>query len=218
MVVNAVFPPRCAGCGRRGVWVCESCDPLLARLAEPLCPRCGVPADMPCRCHELDAGIDRLRSAAWYVGWLRPAIHSFKYEGESARASHLADLLVEPIRAMPAEAVLMPVPLHPTRERARGYNQARLLSEQLGRRTEHTVAHQLVREVATRQQVGLGAAERAANVRNAFNLAAGADCRDRVVVLIDDVCTTGATLGACAACLKAAGAAFVGAATLAREH
>lgn len=218
ILVDAIFPPRCAGCGRRGVWVCETCAPGVSFFGEPLCQRCGAPAPSPCRCGELNVAIDRLRSAAWDEGWLRTAIRQFKYEGEAARADHLAGLIIDGTGAMPAEAALVPVPLHRSRERRRGYNQSALLAERIGRASGRRVDHVLVRAVATRQQVGLGAAERMGNVRNAFALAPGVECRDRRFVLVDDVCTTGATLGTCAELLKSAGATFVGAVTVARER
>jgi ComF family protein len=218
LLVGTLFPPRCAGCGRRGFWVCPDCRSRFPALAAPLCERCGEPSLVDCRCHGLSHAIDRMRSAGWYEGWLRAAIVTFKYEGESARAKHLAELLADPIRSMPSDAVLVPVPLHPRRERSRGYNQALELSNALARIAGLSVQTILVRTQPTRQQVGLSAIDRVSNVRGAFALAAGAARNDERIVLVDDVLTTGATLGACAEVLKSAGAPFVGAVTLARER
>ncbi len=113
---------------------------------------------------------------------------------------------------------LIPVPLHTARERERGYNQARLLAEELGRRIGlPVICHAIYRVRATQPQVHLDAPARRANVAGAF--AAGpASMRGRRPVLVDDVCTTAATLSACAEVLWQAGAAQVFAYTLARAH
>ena len=143
---------------------------------------------------------------------------AFKYEGESARATHLANLIAPNLSAFPSDSLLVPVPLHPTRERRRGYNQATLLARELGKSSGLAVAPALLRAVETRQQVGLSAAERAVNVRGAFTRSIGNDLAGQACILIDDVTTTGATLGACAEVLKGAGAGFVGALTVARDR
>jgi ComF family protein len=165
----------------------------------------------------MTSSIDRARSAGWYEGWMRSAIGDFKYRGESARARHLGELLVSLVDQMPIDACLAPVPLHPKRERQRGYNQSLLLAVVAsdGRRPVRSL---LARTRPTRQQVGLSAYERTGNVRGAFALSADAGVLATPVVLIDDVMTTGSTLGACAEILKAAGAPFVGVVTLARER
>jgi ComF family protein len=218
LAVEIVFPPRCAVCGRRGWWVCDECTPNCAAIVDPTCDRCGIPKDTPCRCSELSPALDRVRSAVWYEQWPRNAIVAFKYEGESARAPHLANLIAPNLTAFPSDSLLVPVPLHPTRERRRGYNQATLLARELSKSSGLAVAPALLRAVETRQQVGLSAAERAVNVRGAFTRSRGNDLAGQACILIDDVTTTGATLGACAEVLKGAGAGFVGALTVARDR
>jgi ComF family protein len=218
-IVETIYPRRCAGCGRRGQWVCDECDPSVRRFSRPWCERCGSPlGHAPCRCRDLFIELDAVRSVAFDEGWLRTAIRSFKYDGESARDAHLGELLVPLIADLPTFDALVPVPLHERRERQRGYNQARLLAEVAARRTSIPVANLLVRVRSTGQQVGLDAAARRANVDGAFAVAGGQILSGRRYVLIDDVLTTGSTLGNCAATLVAAGAAWVGAATLAREQ
>lgn len=116
---------------------------------------------------------------------------------------------------LPADLVI-PVPLHPSRQKARGYNQAGLLAAVLARHAQLPVNERdLVRTRATMPQVGLGAEERKANVRHAFAWN-GNHLEGTRVLLIDDVCTTGATLDACASALRQAGANSVWALTLAR--
>jgi ComF family protein len=151
---------------------------------------------------------------------LRTIIHNFKYENDTPLAKPLAGLLAERLaRQMstgPDEeaAALVPVPLHPTRRRARGYNQAELLARELSRSTGLSIDLSLVRIRETSSQVGLTMREREANVAGAFEWQR--DDAPRTVILVDDVCTTGATLAECAAVLKLKGARSVYAVTAAR--
>ena len=218
-VVDAVYPPRCAAvdCGRRGTWLCPDCDAALRRLAPPWCARCGDPVGPGrCRCADLVPELAAIRSLAPFGGWLRDAIIAFKYQDEWARAAHLGTLLELPLASLGTVDALVPVPLHPARERRRGYNQAALLARQAGHAARVPVLEALVRVRDTPQQVGLEAAARHANVAGAFAMRDGGHVAGLRVVLIDDVLTTGATLGACAETLLAAGAAEVRAVTLAR--
>jgi ComF family protein len=151
---------------------------------------------------------------------MREALHAFKFRGRRALAAPLGDLLAElapPVLPGPAADLLVPVPLHPRRERERGFNQALLLARRLGRVWARQVGGDvLVRSVATRPQTDLSADERRANVRGAFVLRHPEAVAGRHVVLVDDIMTTGATAAECAACLRRAGAASVGVLTVAR--
>lgn len=217
-VVDLVYPARCAGCGHRGDWVCGACQQKTLTIEPPWCQRCGSGSSMPCRCNELSSDLDLVRSVAFYDGWLRSAISSFKYEGERARAEHLGLLAIPLLAEFSPPITLVPVPLHRSRQRRRGYNQAELLAVVIGRAAGFQVDKVVQRAVATRQQVGLSADERATNVKGAFALATGAAIHGRRFVLIDDVMTTGSTLGACAESLKSGGASWVGAVTIARDR
>jgi ComF family protein len=217
-VVETLYPRRCAGCGRRGYWVCGDCDAALPRFASPWCERCGAPrAQLACRCAELPGALTAVRSAALDEGWLRAAVRSFKYGGESARSEHLGTLLPPLLRDLSPFDALVPVPLHRQRERRRGYNQARLLADVAAASLSVPVENLLLRVRPTDQQVGLDAEARRANVRGAFAVRENSTVQGRRFVLIDDVLTTGSTLGNCAETLVAAGASWVGAVTLARE-
>lgn len=217
-LVNAVYPPRCARCGRRGRWVCAHCDGALTRFAPPWCDRCGVPcADGACRCSETTSALTGVRSVAFFDGWLRDAIHAFKYQDEWARSQHLGATLVGVVQSLGGVDALVPVPLHPSRLRRRGYNQSALLAKEVSRSLGLPVLNALTRNGQTRPQVGLGAEARQSNVLDAF-VATGERLDDMRVALIDDVVTTGATLGECARVLSACGPLDVVAATLARER
>jgi ComF family protein len=156
-----------------------------------------------------------------FEGRLRTAIHNLKYEGDTPLAAPLAALvhiaLVRHERWPDWQCdppAFVAVPLHTERQRARGFNQSELIARELSRLTGWKVEGGLVRVRNTRSQVGLHARERAANVHRAF-VWQGLSVPARVL-LIDDVCTTGATLSECATVLAAAGAVEVSAATVAR--
>lgn len=165
----------------------------------------------------LAADLALLRSAGPFDGWLRRAVIAFKYEDETARATPLGDLLRGALEEVDGLDGLVPVPLHARRRRERGYNQAALLCDRVGATIGIPTLDVLARERETRAQVGLGAEARRANVAGAFGMAPGRNVTGLRLALVDDVCTTGSTLAACAAVLVAAGAVEVVAATLARE-
>ncbi len=154
-----------------------------------------------------------------YSGLVRRAILALKYGNRPGLAAPLAAALAEVVERPGGEAGLCAVPMHAEREAARGYNHAALLAAELARCWGLPLlpADALRRLRATPTQVQLDYEGRLANVREAFSAQAGA-VRGQSIVLIDDVCTTGATLNACAEELLSAGAANVSAITLARAQ
>ncbi len=178
--------------------------------------RCGAPASrhpasrlgLCPRCARTPWVLDALVATGRFEPPLRPAVHALKYRGVRALAEPLALRLAAAWqeRGLLAD-LIVPVPLHPSRQAARGYNQAALLANALASRLTPPlpVAEALVvRSRATPPQVALTFRERQANVRGAF--ACRGDTHGRRILLIDDVCTTGATLEACGSALRAAGA------------
>ncbi len=218
---EVVYPRRCAGCGARGSWVCDLCREDLELFGPPWCAGCGIPDRIgACRCKDLPAHVVAARSVGPFANWLRVAIIAFKYDDEADRAGHLAALLAERVENLAPRAVLVPVPLHPKRERQRGYNQAALVADGVAAELGWQRLDPLRRTRATGQQAKLDAATRQTNVAGAFALEPGFDpawLAGKTVVLIDDVLTTGATLGACAGVLAAAGTGRICIATLARD-
>jgi ComF family protein len=221
-LLDLIFPPRCASCDEPGAYLCAACLARIDWISPPLCPHCGepTPAGAPCpRARRHLPLLDGLRSAAWHTGPLRVAVHRYKYRGQRVLAGPLAGILLRAWRREPPPAdLLVPVPLHAQRLRERGFNQSALLA----RHVSHEIgipmdAHALRRVRHTAPQVELSGPERLANVEGAF-VYAGASLSGRAVCLVDDICTTGATLQACASVLREAGARSVWAFTLARPH
>jgi ComF family protein len=163
--------------------------------------------------------IECIRSVAYLEGVLREAVHWFKYRGRTALAMPLGDLMATywMQHPMPAD-IVVPVPLHVTRLRERGYNQAALLACAMARQVGLVINEQaLTRQRATAPQVELSARQRKENVHDAFRCS-GSELIGKQVLLVDDVCTTGATLEACAVALYEGGASGVWALTLARAR
>jgi ComF family protein len=171
------------------------------------------------RCRRYPGAIDAGRSAGEYGGALREIIQAFKYERRRSLSRPLGALLrTAASDLMPGADCVVPVPLHPWRRVSRGFNQANDLAHAL----DIPVVPALGRGRHTASQTGLTAAARRRNLRDAIGLSPllGRRAREqyvtgRIVVVVDDVRTTGATLDACARALKAAGATEVRAATVA---
>lgn len=228
-VLSVVLAPGCAACDQpldqptRGP-VCHACWRSILPLTPPFCDRCGdplptwraisVPLERCPRCRRTSRLVDRARAVGAYEGALRSIVHALKYEGRRSLARPLGALMRRHgLDVLDGAACAIPVPLHASRRRERGFNQAADLARNLG----VPVVAGLRRVRATPTQTGLPAAQRHRNVRGAF-VATSALCAlaDTTVVLVDDVCTTGATLEACARVLKQAGAREVRALTAAR--
>ncbi len=231
-VLSVVLAPSCAACGTllehptRGP-VCGACWQSIRPLTPPLCECCGdplpswrvisVPMAMCPRCRRGRRFVDRARAVGAYDGALRAVVHALKYEGRRSLAKPLANLMRERCAAMLDGAdCLVPVPLHRSRRRARGFNQALDLARHLGA-CGLPVRQALRRARATPTQTGLPAAQRHRNMRHAFASSWRArPIHGAIVVLVDDVSTTGATIEACARVLKELGVREVRAVTAAR--
>jgi len=231
-----LFPAPCTGCGGRlsgapNPWFCAPCWEALPVLADgaAVCARCGEPFAVPdprlakrrCgSCLRAAGHFDLARSLGPYDEPLAEAVRLLKYRHQTGLARALAERAatggMEP--ELMAVDVVVPVPLHPRRLRARGYNQsgwlARHLAPAVGAPLDLTA---LVRAVWTVPQVGLTRPQRAANVKGAFRVTEPGRVAGRAVLLVDDVFTTGATAEACARALKDAGATRVHVWTVARQ-
>ena len=222
MALDLLFPQWCVGCGKEGEFICSSCRRSLPRIIPPLCPMCGRPQTSRILCPGCvgwQTDIDGIRSPFRFETVIRQAIHQLKYRNLRALAQPLARLMRDYLISNPISGeLLVPVPLHPKRLRERGYNQGSLLAHELGKLIGLPVVDNgLIRQRFTSSQARAATvAERKRNVTGAFSCR-DETLRDKQVLLIDDVATSGATLGACAMVLKEAGAASVWGLVLARE-
>lgn len=219
-IIDLVCPRRCAGCNVAGSLWCDRCQAALVYVTPPICARCGKP-DTPtnlCRsCQSSPPAFESVRSLVLFDGPIRNAIHVFKYQRIAALGDTLGDLLAQSwSHTAPPVDMIVPVPLHIQRQRERGYNQSELLARRLQSTADAPLHPNALRRVrVTTSQMTLKAAQRRVNVAGAFE-AEPAQVQQQRVLLIDDVCTTSATLHACAAALKRAGAREVWGFTLAR--
>lgn len=210
-----MLAPACAACDNplerpTDGPVCASCWQSILPLTPPLCDRCGDPlpawrdisvaAARCARCRRGRRIVDRARAIGGYDGALRAVIHALKYDGRRSLARPLGEMMRARGAAMINSAdCAVPIPLHASRLRHRGFNQA----DDLARHVGLPVCRALRRIRATATQTGLPAAQRHRNMRDAFAATrAGRDLIGATIVLIDDVSTTGATLDACARVLK----------------
>jgi ComF family protein len=228
---NLVFPDDCRVCGSplenvSRVPVCPTClaapEPL---AADYYCVCCRTPflnaapldADGRCDlCRRGLRGFDSAYAFGAYEDTLRELIHLFKYGRVRPLAGRLGALIVSAIPRDQAFDLVVPVPLHWRRRLERGFNQSELLADAVAKRYGLRAVNAIRRKRATTAQAGLTNARRRSNVAGAFAIARGASVEGRRVLLVDDVMTTGATLAACAAVLKRAGARYVAVLTLAR--
>lgn len=233
-LTSVFFAARCRLCDEllttaSRVPVCAGCLGRVRPLEPPVaCARCQRPLSLAAAspealelcgaCRQGETVFDRLRVFGAYDGELRELIVLLKYNGVRPLAGPLGGWLALVLQQHPELKdvdALVPVPLHRRRERARGYNQAELLARELSRWAKRPVEPAwLARVKDTPSQTGLTPAQRVENVQGAFAPRSKLD-RKRIL-LVDDVCTTGATLNACARALKRAGTESVQAVTVAR--
>jgi len=224
LALDALFPPKCVGCGAFGEFICPVCLEGAPYANGERCPRCWLAEDgrsgrePACRdCARREPAFAGLRSAMAYRDVSRKAVLSLKFEGVSALAPRMGALMAEAFAAWsPPVDAIVPVPLGWLRRRTRGYNQAELLAAEVSRRTGLPLEPGTVRRArrTAPQARQPDEASRRENIRSAF---AARRPASGSILLIDDVATTGATLDACARALLEAGASRVFCLTFARE-
>lgn len=228
-VVDLVFPPRCPSCGA-GVLehgkLCATCWTGLVIPGKPACQLCQrpfpftLPEGAICApCMAEPPRHDGIAAATLYNPASRALVLAFKNQRRISLAPLLAQLIVPHLPPLDPHCLLVPVPLHRWRLWRRGYNQSALLARALARRTGNPVlVDALVRKRHTPSLAGKGHAARAGILKGviAVNPAHRARLKGAVVVLVDDVLTSGATSNACIAALKRAGARSVVIACIAR--
>ncbi|HIT66112.1 MAG TPA: ComF family protein [Candidatus Merdisoma merdipullorum] len=212
-LLNLIYPRRCPICdgltGSFQALICRECIPKLRPVKEPACKKCGKPlekeeAEYCADCSRGKHLFTRGRAAFVYDSRMRGSIGRFKYrnrrEYADFYAEELANLCGEAVLSWRPDA-LIPVPLHRSRQRKRGFNQAELVAKRLGRRLNIPVTEKtLFRIKKTSPQKELSDTQRRANLKNAFQVREN-DVRLKRVVLIDDIYTTGSTVDAAASVL-----------------
>ncbi len=225
---DLLFPDFCAGCGTEGVLLCTSCLRSL-KYFSPICIHCHritlgknkVPPGRTCgSCRGKTSLYAFISPFKFDEKLIRELIHRLKYNRLQIVADFFAKHLAEYCRrftiSFPESMVLVPVPLHGSRERARGFNQSSLIASHLAKELDLLIVESvLVRLKNTKPQIGLNRRERETNVLGAFGVNNNMAVKDRVILLLDDVLTTGSTMNEAAKALKEAGAKRVWAITVA---
>jgi ComF family protein len=229
-VISLFFPEKCPFCrkllrtpGEEIPGLCPTCEKNIEWMLPPYCPRCGrafprgTDSHLCSDCLQEKLFFDWGRAAVLYEGIFAEAIQRFKYQGDIHLAGPLGWFWNKiNLDALSFEAII-PVPLHPSRLRERGFNQALLLGKILEKIHNKKVLTKVLRRTRnTVPQVELDHSERERNVRGAFAVSNQQEIMDKTLLLVDDVFTTGATVNECARVLKKSGAGQVFVLTLAR--
>lgn len=228
-LLDLLFPKICSGCNRWGSYLCQECIKEI-KQGELVCPTCERPSiggfvhPLCKRRYKLDG----LWSLGVYEGSLRNIIQKLKYKFVTEAVEVLVNLLIEywakfgtsfieEIRKDQGRGwLVVPVPLHPKRQRERGFNQSALLGKMIAQKLGLGYLEALKRVKHTKPQVGLESWQRKKNIKNAFSVDTKYNIQNTSILLIDDVWTTGSTLKECCFFLKKGGAKKVWATTLAR--
>lgn len=209
-MLDLLYPPRCLSCGKFGAeYLCASCISQIEPVPEPYCHICGhtLTGHICFKCTERARAFTAARAVGVYSGTLRHAIHQFKYNGARMLADPLAGLLYSYLTTTcdypwKRADCIIPVPIHPSRYRMRGYNQSELLAVKLSDLTGLPVVNDaLVRGRCTRPQVELSAEDRRINMKDAFTVEKPHLVARRTPILVDDVSTTSSTIYECSRAL-----------------
>lgn len=200
VLLDLLFPKFCCGCGKMDTYLCGKCFNEIDLI------------NMPLQLEFEQQYISNIQAVAYYEHVMRAAIHAFKYEYVQGLGQALAHYIYYTTQ-LPKADVITAVPIHKDREAERGFNQAALLAEQLSQLTNSTYCNTLMRTQFTTSQASItDRQQRLKNIKNHFciaNAVATEQVKDRTVLIIDDVCTTGATLNECARVLLETGAKSV---------
>ena len=238
-LLNLIFPLNCRICKKpiresKGYSICEDCFQTIELIAKPYCVKCnkplslspdweGLEVELWCvDCKNKHFSFEFSRSVGKYSGVLKEAIHLFKYQGEKKLAKPLGNLLINYLKENPKFRelidLIIPVPLHKDNLKERGFNQSVLLGEIIGNYFSIPVKEGvLIKKRLTPSQVNLSKKEREKNMREAFLVQRPQEVKEKNILILDDIFTTGSTVEGCARELKKAKAKNVYILTLARS-
>lgn len=210
----------CDVCAREvfaGERICAACYKALPFITPPFCPLCGRQEGeegICLDCKQRPLGVELARAPLNYDGEAARLVLRFK-QGAKYLYRTLSALMLPKLKELPAADGLVFIPMTKRAERKRGYNQSRLLADELSRKTGIPLIDAVQKKRETPAQKALGRAERESNLQGVFHVAHRSAVRDKTLIIIDDVLTTGATVSEMAAVLKRAGAQKVYALTFA---
>lgn len=228
-VLDALFPACCLGCKKEGAWICEVCFSRIKFNTQQVCPVCekrNTPDGRICfECMNKKPLDGLLNVSSYQDKLLHKAVHHYKYRFIHDLHVPLGNLLLKAFEnsELPLPEIIIPVPLHARRLRWRGFNQATLLAKELGNKLTPNFAIPVLENVLIRQKYTAPQmkikhhAERQANLANAFAIENPQAIKNKRILLVDDIATTGSTIFECAKVLKQNGARSVFAIVLARQ-
>lgn len=225
-LLDIIFPKHCLVCMDEGKYICDKCFSKIHLKRHQECPRCFDQSEDGRYCTSCGAAspLQGIIVLGHYENKiLQEAIQAFKYQfirelGVELSSLYLGSKFLKQLDGKKRDWIIIPVPLHKRRFLKRGFNQSEVLADQLAKNSKvDCIPNNLIRVKNTPSQVELGdKAKRLINVRNAFEVLDGKIIAEKKIVLVDDVCTTSATLDECARALKKAGAGEVWGLVLAR--
>lgn len=215
-LLDFVYYPKCICCearlSRGYDYYCETCLDLASEVEEPLCPECRseiVNLRVGCKNCENKSPISALFTCGTFDDFFRPVVHGLKYHSLLPLADRMSNMLasrLEDANTIGLIDVIVPIPLHWIRKRQRGFNQSYVIAQALAHETSLPVADSLIKRVKrTKDQTGLTAKQRVANMKGAFSVTNPDAVAGKRILLVDDVITTGATLNEAASELRRAG-------------
>lgn len=217
LILDLIFPIACVNCKKEGELFCNNCVNKVEVFNKPYCPVCrfrlagqsnSEANDQHKNCRRKNNLKKLIAAASYNDPLIKNLVEIYKYQFVSILAQPLASLLIKSISSLSEKNkyVIIPVPLHRKRLQWRGFNQAELLAKNLTNYFNIEFSNALTRTKETIPQVQLNFEERTLNIKNAFSINLNENLKGKIVLLIDDVYTSGATMNECAGLLKKAGA------------
>lgn len=204
-----LFPHFCVGCEREGDFLCQKCRGDILEVEMQVCPKCNrlsLQGRYCLGCRDENIHLKGILTAAYFEeGPIKDIIHNFKYNSVIEFKEILGKMMAG-IEDFPEIDIITFTPLHKKRFAQRGYNQAEILAKEISKRVKIPCQNLLIKHKKTKRQVGLKGFKRRKNLQGVFEVNKRLKIKNKKVIIVDDVCTTGTTLNECARVLKEAGA------------